>query len=92
MLFPLQVHEVELVDKALPFEQIQGAIDSDAIDLRIEFLGTAQYASGVEVLLGSFYDAQDHLALAGHAKAAGHELGLEASGLLGLRKRHMRSL
>ena len=88
MLFPLQVHEVELVDKALPFEQIQGAIDSDAIDLRIEFLGAAQYASGVEVLLGSFYDAQDHLALAGHAKAAGDEFGLETSGLFGLRKRH----
>jgi hypothetical protein len=30
MFFALQVHEVELVDKALPFEKIQGAIDGDA--------------------------------------------------------------
>ncbi len=57
MFFALQVHEIELVDKALPFEKIQGAVDGDAIDLRIEFLGAAQYSGGVEVLLGSFDDA-----------------------------------
>ena len=57
MFFALQMHEIELVDKALPFEKIQGAIDGDAIDLRIEFLGAAQYSGGVEVLLGSFDDA-----------------------------------
>jgi hypothetical protein len=82
------VHQIELVDKALPFEKIQGAIDSDSINLRIEFLGAAQDSSGIKVLLGSFDNAQNHFALAGHSKAARHEFGLEASGLFGLRKRH----
>jgi hypothetical protein len=82
------VHQIELVDKALPFEKIQGAIDGDAIDLRIEFLSAAQDSGGIKVLLGSLDNAQNHFALAGHAKAARHEFGLEASGLFGLRKRH----
>ena len=82
------MHQIELVDKALPFEKIQGAIDSDSINLRIEFLSAAQDSGGIKVLLGSLDNAQNHFALAGHAKAAGHELGLEAAGLLGLRKRH----
>jgi len=92
MFFALQVHEIEFIDQSLALEEVKGAVDGDAIDLRIEFLGAAKNSGGVEVLLGGLDDAQDHLALAGHAKAAGHELDLEASGLLGLRKRHMRSL
>ena len=88
MFFALQVHEIKFIDQALALEEVEGAVDRDAINLRIEFLGAAKNSGGVEVLLGGLDDAQDHFALAGHAKAAGHELGLETSGLLGLGKRH----
>jgi hypothetical protein len=88
VFFTLQMHEIELVDQTLALEQVEGAVDGDTIDLGIELSGTAKDSGGVEVLLGGFDDAEDHFALAGHAKAAGHELGLEATGLLGLRKRH----
>ena len=88
MFFALQVHEIEFIDQSLALEEVKGAVDGDAIDLRIEFLGAAKNSGGIEVLLGGFDDTQDHFALAGHAKSAGHELGLETSGLLGLGKRH----
>jgi hypothetical protein len=88
MFFALQVHEIEFIDQPLALEEVEGAVDGDAVDLRIEFLGAAKNSGGIEVLLGGFDDTQDHFALAGHAKSAGHELGLETSGLLGLGKRH----
>jgi hypothetical protein len=82
------MHEIELIDEPLALEEIEGAVDGDAVDLGVKFLGATKDSGGVKVLLGSFDDAEDNLALAGHAKAAGHELSLETSGLLGLGKRH----
>jgi hypothetical protein len=88
MFFALQVHEVELINQAVAFEEMEGAVDSDAIDLGINFAGFAEKLAGVEVLLGSFYDAEDGAALARHAQATGHQLGLEAARGFGFRERH----
>src|SRR5215472_417350 len=59
MFFALEVHEVELVDQAVALEEIESAIDGDAVDLGIQFAGFAEDLGGVEVLFGGLDDAQD---------------------------------
>ena len=81
----LHVHEIELVDKSLPFEEIQRPIDGNAIDLRIELAGATENLAGIEVLLGGFDDAEDGAALARHAQASRHELSLQSTGNFSLR-------
>jgi hypothetical protein len=39
MLFPLQMHEVELIDEPEFLEEFNGAINSSPIDVRLSFAG-----------------------------------------------------
>src|ERR1700730_9535223 len=57
MLLALHVHQVELVDQAMTLEQIDGAVDGDPVDLRINLAGFAQDLAGVEVLFGGLHDS-----------------------------------
>ena len=49
MLVALEVHQIELVHQAAFFEQLQRAIDRDAIELGVFFLGQLIQALGVQV-------------------------------------------
>jgi hypothetical protein len=88
MFFTMHVHEIEFIDQAMSFEQAEGAVDGDAVDVGIEAAGVAQDLAGVEVLFGGFDHAQDSAALAGHAQAARHKFGLQASRGFGLGQGH----
>jgi hypothetical protein len=57
VLLALHVHQVELVDQAMPLEQFESAIDGHAIDAGVKFARLAQNLSRVHVLLGSFDNA-----------------------------------
>ena len=80
MFLALHVHEIQFVDQAMSFEQTESAINGDSVDVGIETAGVAQDLAGVEVLFGGFDHAEDGAALVGHAQAAGHKFGLQASG------------
>jgi hypothetical protein len=85
MLFSLQVHEIEFVNQAVALEQMQGAIDGDAIDLRVDATGFAEDLAGVEMLFGGFDDAEDGAALAGHTQPARHQFCLKTARSFGFR-------
>jgi hypothetical protein len=87
----LQVHEVQFIDQPMPFEQLQSAIDGHPVNSWIDFAGLAKKLAGVEMLLGSFHNAEDRAALAGHAQPARHKLSLQSAGLFSFRKRHTRN-
>ena len=87
VFFTLHVHEVEFVNQAVALKQIQRAIDRYAVNAGVEAAGLAKDLRGIEVLLRSLYHAENGAALVGHAQAAGHEFGLQASGNFGLRQR-----
>ena len=89
MLLSLQMHQVKFVDQAVPFQEIQGPIYGDTIDLRIDLPRFAQNLTGVQMLLCGFNDAENRAPLAGHPQAASHELCLQAAGNFSLRKRHI---
>ena len=87
VLFSLEVHEIEFVDESVALEQFQRAIDGHAVDFGIEIASFTEQLTGIEMLLGGFDHAENDAALPGHANAAGHEFGLQAAGLFGLRQR-----
>ena len=91
MLLALHVHEVKLVHQAVALEQIEGAVNRDPVDVFVELPRAPQDLTGVKMLLGGFHHAQDGAALPRHTQATRHQLGLQSSRRLGLRKRHNAS-
>ena len=89
MLLSLQMHQVKFVDQAVSFQEIQGPIHRDTIDLWVDFPRLPENLAGVQVLLRGFHDTENRSPLAGHPQAASHEFGLQASGNFSLRKRHI---
>ena len=77
MAVAVQVHQVELVDQALPLEQVQRAVDRAAIDGSIERPRLAQNLAGIEMLAGRLDDAQNRAALRGHADSTLGKLRLQ---------------
>jgi hypothetical protein len=78
------MHEIEFVDQAVAFQQIEGAVDGDPIDVGVDFAGAAQDLAGVQMLLSGLDHAQNGAPLMGHAQSARHEFCLQASGRFGL--------
>jgi hypothetical protein len=77
MAIAAEMQEIELVDEAVAFEEIESAIDGDAGYTRIELLGALQNFVGVQVTAGCVHDLEQDAALASEANAAGAELAFE---------------
>ena len=60
-----QVQQIELVDQPLLFEQINGAIDRDAMNFGIDLLGLLQNFIRVQMARGRFHHLQQGAPLAG---------------------------
>ena len=75
-----QVEQIEFVNQALAFEQVERAIDGDAGDAGIEFLGTFEDFSGVEMAARCFHDLEQDAALFGEANATRSEGLLQVAG------------
>jgi len=78
-----EVEEVELVDEAFFFEEVDGAVDGDEVDGGVHFLGASEDLVDVEVLLGGVHDFEDDAALAGEANSLFAEGFLKAAGGFG---------
>ncbi len=70
VLVAAQVEQVEFVDQAVAFEQIDGPVDSHAMDAGIEFLRAIENGAGVEMALGAVHDLEENFPLARQAHAA----------------------
>ena len=64
------VHQVQLVHQAALLEQLQRAVDGDAIELGILLLGQLKQAFGVQVAAGLVDQVEQHAALARQPHAA----------------------
>ena len=78
-----EMEEVELVDEAFFFEEVDGAVDGDEVDGRVHFLGASEDLVDVEMLLGGVHDFQDDAALAGEANSLLAESFLQVAGGFG---------
>jgi hypothetical protein len=78
-----EMEEVELVDEAFFFEEVDGAVDGDEVDGRVHFLGAFEDLIDVEVLLGVVHDFKDHAALAGEADSLFADGFLQVAGGFG---------
>jgi hypothetical protein len=79
VLVAAQVQEVELVDQAVAFEQVERAVDGHAMDARVQLLGAIENRSGVEVALGVVHDFEKNFSLARQAHASLGERLLQAA-------------
>ena len=78
-----EVEEVKLVDEALFFEEVDGAVDGDEVDGRVHFLGASEDLVDVEMLLGVVHDFEDDAALAGETNSLFAKGLLEVAGGVG---------
>jgi hypothetical protein len=78
-----EMKEVELVDEAFFFKEVDGAVNGDEVDDRVHFLGAFEDLVDVEVLLGGVHDFEDHAALASEADSLFAESFLKATGGFG---------
>jgi hypothetical protein len=74
-----EMEEVELVDEAFFFEEVDSAIDGDEVDRGVDFLGASENLIDIEVLLGGVHDFKDDAALASEANSLFAESFLEAA-------------
>ena len=78
-----EVEEIEFVDQAFFFEEIDGAVDGDEVDGGVHFLGALEDLVDVEVLLGGVHDLEDDAALASEANSLFADSFLEMAGGFG---------
>ena len=71
MAIAAEMQEIELVNEALAFQEIESAIDSYARYARIEFLGALENFVGVEMAASCVHHLQEDATLACEANAAG---------------------
>jgi len=64
MLIAAEMQEIEFVDQAMALQEIEGAIDGDAMDVRIDALGALEDFVGGEVALGAVHHLEKDAALA----------------------------
>ena len=78
-----EMEEIEFVDEAFFFEEIDGAVDGDEVYGGVHFLGALEDLVDVEVLLGGVHDLEDDAALASEANSLFAESFLEMAGGFG---------
>ena len=82
MLVAPQVQQVEFVNQAVAFEQIQGSVDRYAVHPGIQFLSAFQDCSGIQVSFGAVHYAEQNFALARQANATFFQGFLQPAGAL----------
>ena len=79
VLVAADVEQVKLVNQAEPLEHIQSAVDGDAVNAGIDFLGAIENGAGVQMLLGVIHHFEEDAALASDANPALGESGLKTA-------------
>ena len=71
VLFPLQVHQVQLVDESKFFEEFKGPVHRGPVDIWFAFSCKLQQGCGIEVLFGLLNDFNEDTALRRQTHALG---------------------
>lgn len=77
-----EMEQVEFVDQTVALEEIDGAVNGDAMDAGIDFVSAFEDFIGIEMALGGIHDLDDDAALAGETHAALFKFGFEPSDVL----------
>jgi hypothetical protein len=80
MLIAAEMQEIEFVDQAMALQEIERAIDRDAMDAGIDALGALEDFIGCEVALGAIHHLEEDAALAREAHAFFYQRFFEAAG------------
>jgi hypothetical protein len=80
----LHMHQVELIDKTVSLQQLESAINRDAVDTGINLARMPQNLGCVQMLLGGFHDAQNCPSLVSKTKTARGQRGLQMTRCFGL--------
>lgn len=75
-----QVKKIQLVNQSLALQQIEGSIDGDAGDSRVNFLGAFEDFVRVEMPPGGFHHLEQHAPLAREPDSARTEFMLQPAG------------
>jgi len=79
VLVAAEVQQVELIDEAVAFQQIKGAVNGDAMNAGIDFPGPFENGAGVQVAFGVVHDLEQDFSLAREPHTALFESGLQAA-------------
>ena len=79
VLIPSQMQQVQLIDQAVALQQVDGAVDRDAVHVGIDLLRAVENRAGVEMALGVVHHLKDYFSLARQTRAALGKRFLEAA-------------
>jgi hypothetical protein len=82
MTVPAEMKQIELIDQAKVFEKFESAVNGDARDVGIDFLGAFENLAGIQVLRRAFHHLKHHTTLTRQADAPEAKLLLKAAGRL----------
>jgi hypothetical protein len=82
VLISANVKQVKFVYEADALEHIQSAVNGDAMNAWIDFLGAFEDGSGVQMLVGAIHDLHENTTLASEPDFLGGERGLQPTGPL----------
>ena len=80
MLIAAEMQQIEFVDQAVALQEIERAVDGDAMDVGIDALRALEDFVGGEVALGAVHHLEEDAALARQADAFFGERFFEAAG------------
>ena len=80
VLAAAQVEQVEFVDQAIAFQEIERAVDGHAVHARVKLLRAVENRVCVQVALGVVHDLEENFSLSGEADAALGQGFLQAAG------------
>jgi hypothetical protein len=83
MAVTAEMEQVEFVDEAVFLQKINGAVDSDQVDVFVQLLGAFEDLVNIEVLLSIVHNLEDDATLTGETDSALAQSLLEMSGGLG---------
>ena len=82
MLVASEVQQIEFVNKTVAFEQIESAVNRNAVNAGIDFLRAFEDGAGIQVAFRVIHDLEQDFSLTREAYAALFESGLKAAGAL----------
>jgi hypothetical protein len=82
MLIAAQVQQVQLIDQSVAFQQVERAVNRDAMDSRIDFYGSIEDGTGIEVTLGAIHYLENNFSLSGEADTLLGKSFLQPAGAL----------
>src|ERR1700730_16544522 len=72
-----KMKQIELVNQAVSFQQVNGAVHGHTCDIRIYLLSAIEYFASIQMPLRFFHHLQEHAALARQTDSARGQFALK---------------